>query len=202
MNVNDGVAAVEFFHDGTIRRIAQPRVVVAREQTDAIGLERVVCVSDFLQSRVDVRQRHRREKSKPSGVVRHEFCSVLVACSREAGGHSLIAKPQAGIRDRNHRRSHATTIHIFNGLRRSPRCVRGLQKRPSFHLVHPHGGSEMMMNVNTIWLRGGSSLRKCHKKRAQEGSPINVAHESSRLSELSEHCKPKPDTHRESKHLI
>src|SRR6058998_1883778 len=51
VNMHKRVASVQFFHDGSERRIAEPRIVIACEESDTIGLQRVVGIGDLLQRR-------------------------------------------------------------------------------------------------------------------------------------------------------
>src|SRR5881409_3289696 len=46
VDMHNRVAAVEFFHDRPERRIAEPRIVIACEESDTIGLQRVVGIRD------------------------------------------------------------------------------------------------------------------------------------------------------------
>src|SRR5881227_1738660 len=62
MDMYNRVAAIEFFHDRPECRIAEPRIVIACEEPDTIGLQRVIGVGDLFQGRIDVRQWHRREE--------------------------------------------------------------------------------------------------------------------------------------------
>src|SRR5213593_1057095 len=49
VDMHNRVAAVEFFHDRSERRIAEPRIVIACEKTDAVRLKRVIGVGDLFQ---------------------------------------------------------------------------------------------------------------------------------------------------------
>ena len=93
MDVHDGVAPVEFFHSRSVGGIAEPRIVIAGEEPDTIGLQRVVGICDLFQRRIDVRKRHRREESEPGRIILHKLRGVLVTRTGEAAGHCLVAKP-------------------------------------------------------------------------------------------------------------
>ena len=60
VHVDDGLAAIELLHHRPERRVAQPHVAVAREQADAVGLQRVVGVGDLLRA-----WRRRRAAASP-----------------------------------------------------------------------------------------------------------------------------------------
>ena len=190
MDVDHSVAPVEFLHHRTVSRIAEPGVSIARKKTDAVGLERVVGVSDFLQCGVNVGQGHGGEEAEPVRVILHQLRCVFVACPGDASCDRLVAEPQARIRDGNHRSSDASSIHVLDRFRRSPGCVRCLQERPSLDLGHPYLWSEMMMDVDAVGLGRSSPLsesrrtvtrtRRCQAQRSegrgQEGSSIKVGH--------------------------
>src|ERR1051326_3961747 len=182
VNMYDGIAAVKFFHDRPERRSAEPRIVIAREESDTIGLQRVIGICDLLQRRIDVGQRHRREKSKSPWIVLHELCGIFVARTGEAAGHGLVAKPQPRIRDRDHRCRDASAVHVFDGFRRSPRGIRGLKQGPPFDVGNPNRRTGMMMDVDAKRLSRSTPLRQSEgAKELDETSSIRIAHQITHL---------------------
>src|SRR5207344_3512967 len=62
MDRDDGLSAIELFHHRSERPVAQPHIVVAGEETDAVGFQGVVRVRDLLERRVDIWKGQRREQ--------------------------------------------------------------------------------------------------------------------------------------------
>ena len=105
VHVDHGLAAVELGIDRREGRIAEIFAVVARQQADAVGLERVEGVFDFLQAAVGVRRRDRREQAEAAGMIAHELGAVFVDLAAELAGFLVVAPPGAGLDLRQHRRS-------------------------------------------------------------------------------------------------
>ena len=93
MDMNDGIALVELFHDRPECGVTEPRVVIACKKADAVGLERIVGVGDLFQRRIDIGQGHRREETKPGRMILHELGSILITGASQTAGHSLVAEP-------------------------------------------------------------------------------------------------------------
>src|SRR5450755_2181054 len=79
MDIDDRLASVEFVPYGFVRRIAEPLVAVVGLQADAIRLQRIEGIFDFLERRVDVEHGQRREQSEAARIVAHHFGAVVVA---------------------------------------------------------------------------------------------------------------------------
>jgi len=71
MHIDHRLAPVELVENRPIRRVAQPLVAVIRLQPDAVRLERVERVFDFLERGVDVEHRERREQAEAAGIIAH-----------------------------------------------------------------------------------------------------------------------------------
>ena len=63
------VTPVEFFEYRIENRVTQPLVAVIGIHGNAIGFERIQCVFDLTQSRVDVRHRQKRHQPESSRVI-------------------------------------------------------------------------------------------------------------------------------------
>ena len=68
---------------GRRRLSPKPHVPVACEHADAVGVERVECVLDFAQARVDVGQRQGGEEPVAALVIANQLRRVLVDLPRE-----------------------------------------------------------------------------------------------------------------------
>ena len=66
--------------------MAQPLVAVARQHADALRVERIERVGDFLQAGVDMRQRQHAEHAEAAGMVGAELLGILVGLAGDAGG--------------------------------------------------------------------------------------------------------------------
>jgi hypothetical protein len=78
MDVNDGAAAIELLPERREMRIAEPKLVVARLNPDAVGLQRVESVFGFREAGVDIGQRQRREQAEAAGMILAEPLHVIV----------------------------------------------------------------------------------------------------------------------------
>ena len=112
MHVDHGLAAVELGIDRRERCVAEILAVVACQQADAVGLERVEGVFDFLQAAVGVRRRDRREQAEAAGMIAHELGAVFVDLAAELAGFLVVAPPGAGLDLRQHRRADAALVHV------------------------------------------------------------------------------------------
>ena len=129
MNVNDGLAPIEFGKDRRERRIAEIFAVVGAHQADAVGLERVEGVFDFLEAAVGIGQRDRREQSVAAGKSLDLLGGIIAPHPRRAACLLGVAEPHAGRRLRHDGGRNAVRVHDFEGLTR----------RPRHHLVRRYG---------------------------------------------------------------
>ena len=84
--------------------MAQPFVDIAGVQADAVGIQAVEGALDLGQRRVHIGQRQRAKQAESGRVVAHQLRAVVVAGARQLAGLRRVAKPQARVRDRHHRR--------------------------------------------------------------------------------------------------
>ena len=126
VHVDDGLAAVELVEHGREARIAEPGVAVAREQAEAVGFQRIERVFDLAQGSVDVGQRQHGEQSEAAFVIAdHARHGELVHLARESPRFLRVAEPNAGRRDRQHRRFDADAVELLDGTRRRVVAPRG-----------------------------------------------------------------------------
>jgi hypothetical protein len=74
-----GATAIQFRVDGREGRIAEPLVHVARPQGDAVSLQHVQGVGDFLQAAVGIGQGQRREIAEAAGKILDHLRAIFVA---------------------------------------------------------------------------------------------------------------------------
>ena len=179
MGVDHDLAAVEFFHDGQEGGIAEPLVVIVRQQADAVELERVECVGDFLQAAVDVGQRQHRETSEAAGMVGDQPCCVFVALAHELARRLSRGEIDARLRHRKHRDRDTRLVHVGERVFRRP-----FPHRAVAEIVGDRGRDiarrrQVMVNVDTVWLRLGRLRRRalrtaqpdrCHRRGAGNSS--------------------------------
>jgi hypothetical protein len=84
MGVHHHLAPVQFIEDRAKNRIPQPVVVIARQEADTIGLERVQRVFYFLQAVLDEGKRQQREQAEMALVI---IPASQLAASIELAGH-------------------------------------------------------------------------------------------------------------------
>ena len=121
MHIDHRLAAVELFVDRCEGRIAEIFGAIAREQSDAVSLERVERVFDLLEAAVDVRRRNHGEQAEAAGMIAHRLGAELVEVARKLAGFvHVVAEPDAGLRDRQDRGCDAALVHLLDGQRGRP----------------------------------------------------------------------------------
>src|SRR5947208_14314969 len=113
MTKHNGFPAVQYLDQRSESRIAQIPALVAREDANAVGFERVQRVFDFTDSTINVRQRQYRKQTKPARIILHNLCSVLVAFARKRPSRGIVGEPHAGIAYRNNGSRNATLLLLF-----------------------------------------------------------------------------------------
>ena len=161
MGVDHGLAPVELGHHRLERGIAEPLVAVAREQADAVGLERIESIFDLAQARFNIRERQRCEHAEAARIVDHEARCKVVALARDPAALRVIADPDTGRGDRRDGRGDAGAVHVLNRFLDRPGEGWRLQQRT--HLVDEFWRCDVMMGVDAMRLRGccsaGATLR-------------------------------------------
>ena len=162
MGVDHHLAAVEFFHDRQKQRIAEPFVAIARQQADAVELERVERVFDFLQAALGVGQRQHREASEPAGMVGDQLGGVFVALARHFARRLAGGVIDARRRYREHRDRHAGGIHIRQRIFRPPFPHQGFAEIIGDRSRDIARRRQMMVNVDAIgFCLGGFAPASC-----------------------------------------
>ena len=113
MRVHDCLPPIQFVEHRRKSRIAEPLIVITRQQADAIDLQRIECIFDFLQTAFDIRQRQYGEQPEPA-LVRSDHLrgGIFVHLASQTPGFIDVAKPDAGRRLREHRRNNAGFLHL------------------------------------------------------------------------------------------
>src|SRR2546427_10013409 len=78
MGVYDGPSPIQFLENGIEHRIAEILETPARCNTEAIGLQNIESVCDFLQSLIDLRQRQRCPQPETPRIITHHFRAEFV----------------------------------------------------------------------------------------------------------------------------
>ena len=156
VDIDHGLAAVELLVHRHESGIAQVFVLIAGEQPDAVGLERIEGVGDFLQAALRIGQRNGGEQAEAAGMIRHHAGAVFVHVARELARRLVVAEPHAGLNRGDDRGRDARLIHIVE--RHLHRPVR--QARAAAILeqgLAVEGRKVMMMHVDA---RPGLRLRQ------------------------------------------
>jgi hypothetical protein len=148
MHIHHSIAAVELIHHGCEGAVAEPLLVHAGHEADAVGLQYVECILDLGEAAVDVGQRQGSEHTEPAGEIPGDGCRVFIALTRKRTRRGIVAEPHAGRRDRRHCRGYASTAHLLQRFRRRPfdQCV--LASLPRGDLGNQRRRSMMMVNVD------------------------------------------------------
>src|SRR4051812_15280128 len=123
MHKDDRLAAFELVEDGLQRNIAEVNSIGVREENKAIQSENVQGVREFLQGRINIRQRETGETRKPVGPRVNEFGRERVAPARQRSSLLAIAKM-------NSWRAHRHDSNIDTGIvHEGDHCLLGPIKR-------------------------------------------------------------------------
>ena len=82
MDVDDGVAGIEIVQERIERGVAEECLAVAREQRNALEMQRVETVLGFRDRHVDIVHRQQAETAEPLWVLRDQLGGVIVAAAR------------------------------------------------------------------------------------------------------------------------
>ena len=124
MHVDHCLAAVELLVDRRERGIAEILAVIAREHSQAVALQRVEGVFDFLEAALDVERRDGREQAEAARMLLHELRAVFVDGAAQRARLRRVAIPGAGLDLRQHGGRDSALVHLFERhLRRPFRCA-------------------------------------------------------------------------------
>src|SRR5579871_2836397 len=93
MEIDDGLATVEFVEDGLERGLSGPLVSVTGEYSHAVCFEVVESVGQFREAAFGIRKGQGREESEAVFVAGGEFGGVFVALAGELAGRRNVAEP-------------------------------------------------------------------------------------------------------------
>src|SRR5712671_3673113 len=175
MDIDHRLAPVELLEHRLVDRIAEPFVAVIRLNADAVSLQGIEGIFDFLEGRVDVDHRERREQAEAALVVAHHIGPEIVAGARHRGGAGGIKiEPGAGRGgEREHAGRDAALVELLDRLVARPGDL-GLEMRnlAGVFPVEPRllvgRRIEMMMGVDHL---GARALRSCPVGRQQARRP-------------------------------
>ena len=117
-------------------------IAVAGQDADAIGVQRVEGVFDFLEAFVHARDRQDGQQTVAALIIGRHFRAELVQFARQAAGFVRISEPYAGRGAGDERRSHAIAVHgldVFGGRVVLPQSQRK-EAGESVHFVAFFGG--------------------------------------------------------------
>jgi hypothetical protein len=98
MNVYDSAPPIELVEHRFVFAIAQPLVPVARLEADAVRLQGVERIFNFLERSVDVDHRQRREQVKAAGLLAHPIGRIIIAVTGHlAGPLGIEIEPDPGV---------------------------------------------------------------------------------------------------------
>ena len=102
-------------HMGSKYSIAGPvGLIVVGVNPNAVGLQRVEAVFDFLHHAVDIGQRHAREQAKALGMFRHQLGPVIVAgAHRRAALGRIVVEHVAHLRHGQNGDGDVELVHLF-----------------------------------------------------------------------------------------
>ena len=143
MDVDHRLAAIQLLPQRREGRIAEPELVVARLDADAVGLQRIERVFGLFEAAIDIGQRQRREQAETAGMILAEALHIVVPLprgfARLLGVGDLPARSGGDEAGRN-----AVAILLVDRARRAPlgRAARDARQVRAGH-------HDVIMNVET-----------------------------------------------------
>ena len=96
MHIRDSFAAVQLLEHRLVHGVAKPFVTVVGLQVDAVGLDGVEGIVDFLERHVDIDHRQRCEDTEATGeVLSHLGCEVVTLTDGLPSVLATSVEPQA-----------------------------------------------------------------------------------------------------------
>src|SRR5437016_1980276 len=122
MHIKDSVAPAKLLPDRLELRIARPMaLVVVRVDADAVALQRVVGILDFLQRTFDIGKRYRSEQPESLRIILHAFRAEFVDGVRcSAALRRVVVNHVAHLCQGKNRDGDAELIHLLDGLLHRP----------------------------------------------------------------------------------
>ena len=120
MRIDNRIPPIQFIEDRIECFVTEPLVVVAGQERNAIDLQRVVGIFDFLERALDVRHRQRCEKSVPAfEISNHLRRGIFVQLASRFARFLHIAEPDSRRCRRKHGGCHTRLVHLVDvSLRR------------------------------------------------------------------------------------
>src|ERR1019366_7528201 len=119
MDKDHRFAPVELIEHRLEYRIPQPVMrLIARKYTHTVGMERVECVLDLVETGINNRKRQQGEQSEAALIVRHHLRGVLVHVVTQKARFFRISEPCAGRSDRENSSSCVVLVHVLNNFGR------------------------------------------------------------------------------------
>src|SRR5439155_16094369 len=113
MRVDHRLPPVELLPDGREGGVPQVLVLVARHETNALRLERIQGVADFLERSLVIEKRQRREAREAALVVARELSAEFVREARDLAAFLDLVGRGARLDEREHRHGDAALVHVF-----------------------------------------------------------------------------------------
>src|SRR5881296_516937 len=183
MHIKDGVASAKLFPYRLELRIARPvSLVVIRVDADAVALQRVVCILDFLQRTFDIGKRYRSEQPEALRIILHAFRTEFVdGARRSAALRGVVVNHVAHLCERQNGDSDTELVHLLDGLLHRPGAAPATALSSSTSSTAPATSTEskpgwlmVMMDIDQAAFRSGlvclslteQSARRCYRARA------------------------------------
>jgi hypothetical protein len=142
-------------------KIAEPFVVVARHQGDAIRLQRVERVFDLAQTAFGIPQRQHREIAEPSGMIHDQLGRIFVRLAAQPSRHIRLHRVDTGRGDRQHRGGSAGLVHVGKRFLDGPAPHQAFAKAQVLRRRDVTRRRKVMMDVDAERLCLRRGLHQC-----------------------------------------
>ena len=115
MDEHLGLAPVELTEHGREDGIAEELAVIARHQADAVELQGVERVFDFLEAALSIRQRQRSEHAEAAGMVLIIWRRIRYICGRGSGRRHCRRRTTRLAGHRHDGSGDAGLVHLVQG---------------------------------------------------------------------------------------
>ena len=92
--------------------MAEPLVAIIRHQPDAVELERVERVGDFLERSLGIGEREHRPAAEAAGMIGNQLGVIFVALAHQFARRFAGREVDAGLGDRQHGDGDTGLVHV------------------------------------------------------------------------------------------
>ena len=116
MSEDDRTAPVDLVEHLGIGFVAQPSIVIAGKNPQALSAQNIARIFDFAQASLDVRERNGRESAEAAWISPGQISTIFIAAPGGVTRALRVAEPDAGRGKRDDGKLYAVPVHLLKRL--------------------------------------------------------------------------------------